>query len=165
MKKNYPYIMITLILSICTMAVNSQETFSAIGGEATGNGGNVSYAIGQICFSNPVGINGFSCIEGVEQPYEISLLETSNTIASDEIDLSFYPNPVNQKLTIQYPNFKNIPLHGKLVSLQGKTLILFELCNKVTDLSMSQLPASIYILVIGSKNQTIKTYKIIKKPN
>ena len=78
--------------------LNAQETIPASGGEASGSGGSVSYTIGQLVYSTITGTNDNSIAQGVQQPYEISIV--SGIAEADEINLKIlaYPNPVTDFL-------------------------------------------------------------------
>jgi hypothetical protein len=64
--------------------VHAQSTIPATGGNAAGNGGSVSYTVGQIVYTTVSGTNG-SVAQGVQQPYEISVV---TGIENKEINLS-----------------------------------------------------------------------------
>ena len=66
-----------LLLGLGLTALQAQEVISASGGDASGGGSSVSCSYGQMVYSINIGTNG-SVAEGVQQPYEISLV--SNTI-------------------------------------------------------------------------------------
>ena len=70
--------------------MQAQNTIPAIGGTATGSGGSVSYTIGQIVFNIFSGSDG-TIAQGVQQPYEISIIKENSENTSFEITV--YPNP------------------------------------------------------------------------
>jgi hypothetical protein len=75
-----------LLLGLGLTALQAQEVIPASGGDASGGGSSVSCSYGQMVYSINTGTNG-SVAEGVQQPYEISLV--SNTInISGTIDAS-----------------------------------------------------------------------------
>ena len=55
-------------------SLQAQEAIPATGGEASGSGGSASYTVGQVVYTTNVGTNGNSVAEGVQQPYEISVV-------------------------------------------------------------------------------------------
>ena len=65
-----------LLLVIGLTRLQAQETIPAIGGNASGSGGSVSYSVGQAVYTTNTGTNG-SVPQGVQQPFEISV-ETGN---------------------------------------------------------------------------------------
>lgn len=55
-------------LFFATHLINSQESLSASGGDATGTGGTVSYTAGQVFYTSLIGGNNATVSEGVQQP-------------------------------------------------------------------------------------------------
>jgi hypothetical protein len=51
----------------------AQENVNASGSNASGSGGSASYSVGQVFYQIHSGSNG-SVVEGVQQPYEISVI-------------------------------------------------------------------------------------------
>ena len=66
------YIVIFFLLCIPTIGHAQQTTISS-GGDAAGIGGKVTYSVGQVAWNILTGTNG-SVIQGVQQPYEISVI-------------------------------------------------------------------------------------------
>ena len=77
MKKNTALLFITFILTFSTSSLLfGQQAVVTAGAEATGTGGTVSYSVGQVVYQTHAGTNG-SVAEGVQQPYEISVLSSA----------------------------------------------------------------------------------------
>ena len=100
--------MVFFLMSLC---LSSQETVITTGGEATGAGGTASYSIGQVFFTTVTGTNG-SIMQGVQQPYEISITlgEGETTV---NLEISVYPNPTTDRLTLK-TNDNNFWLSSKM---------------------------------------------------
>ena len=65
---------IVIFLGIGLLAnLPAQEAIPATGGNASGSEGTVSWSSGQAIYATKAGTNG-SMAEGVQQPYEISIL-------------------------------------------------------------------------------------------
>jgi hypothetical protein len=62
-----------LLSGLGLTGLQAQEVIPAVGGNASGSGGSVSYSVGQVAYQTHTGTNG-SVVEGVQQPYEISVL-------------------------------------------------------------------------------------------
>ena len=60
-------LLFTIILSFSFSGL-AQTSVNAAGGEATGPGGQASYALGQVFFTT-IGGNGTTASQGVQQPY------------------------------------------------------------------------------------------------
>ena len=84
-----------LLLSV--LACSGQQTTSAAGSDAVGNGGSVSYSIGQIDYSQSAG-NGFVFSEGVQQPFEIFITGVEDVL--EAIGVHVFPNPAKDYLDI-----------------------------------------------------------------
>ena len=145
-------------LLFTTSIVYSQEIVTTAGGEATGSG-TVSYSIGQVVYSNTTGSNG-SVSQGVQQAYEI--VDAIGEAVEINLELSAYPNPTNNALTLNIGNYNNQNLSYRLCDMQGKLLDSKKVINSSTEIGMQGLPASTYLLNIVDNESLIKTFRIIK---
>lgn len=89
-------VLLFIITGMCCIQLLSQETVSAGGKEATGTGGTVSYTIGQVVYTTNTGTNG-SVVQGVQQPYEISVVTGLEEAEDISLEFSIYPNPVTSR--------------------------------------------------------------------
>jgi len=142
--------------------LSGQSAFVTGGGNATGSGGTVSYSIGQVSYSSVTGING-SVIEGVQQPYEISVVTAIKNSESVTLELKVYPNPAADqlKLFIATDEFKD--LRYQLFSFNGLLVMEGSIEGKETEITLESLSSSTYFLKVLSSRREIKTFKIIKK--
>lgn len=147
-----------LCLLFTTSIVYSQEIVTTAGGEATGSG-TVSYSIGQVVYSNTTGSNG-SVSQGVQQAYEI--VDAIGEAVEINLELTAYPNPTNNALTLNIGNYNNQNLSYRLCDMQGKLLDSKKVINSSTEIGMQGLPASTYLLNIVDNESLIKTFRIIK---
>jgi hypothetical protein len=141
--------------------IHAQSTIPAAGGNAAGAGGTVSYSVGQVVFTTNTGTSG-SVSQGVQQPYEISVITSIAEAKEIILFCSVYPNPANDFLTLKIENYDSENLSYRLIDLNG---ILFE--NKKinadeTSINLSSLVPAIYFLKIFDRQKEIKTFKIIK---
>jgi len=150
-----------LLLSLGLIKGQAQEAVPTSGGDASGGGGTVSYSVGQIVYSTNTGTNG-SITQGVQQPYEISII--TGLEDSKEINLSFfiYPNPTTDYLKLNIGNYKMEGLSYQLYDINGKLLENNKTEEVETTISMKNLAASSYFLKVIENNNEIKTFKIIK---
>ena len=91
---------------------------------------------------------------------DISSLYTTNTLTSESfntnnLNVSLYPNPVNDILNI---DTKEEILSVEVFTLQGQKV----LSSKENKINVSELPAGIYLVRIQDVNNNIATKKIIK---
>ena len=151
----------TLAFSLlCLGGLHAQESSTAAGGRATGAGGTTSYSVGQVAYTTNTGTNG-SVAQGVQQPYEIS-----TTVGIDEtsinLELSVYPNPTTNYLTLKVDNFELSTLNFQLIDLQGKVIENKKVNANSTTITMETLPKATYFLTVTDNKNTVKTFKIIK---
>ena len=141
-------------------ALQAQETVPASGGEATGGGGTSSYSVGQITYTTDNGTNG-SVAKGVQQPYEISIV-TGIEATNINLELSVYPNPTTDRLTLAVKDTELNNLKFQLYDLSGKLIQQDQLRDQSTQISMQSLSAGTYLLKVSDNTKTIKIFKIIR---
>jgi|SRR5690554_3243411 len=79
------------LLGLGLTALKAQESVNATGGDASGEGGSVSYSVGQITFQTHTGTNG-SVAQGVQQPFEISVVTAIEEAKGINLSVTAYPN-------------------------------------------------------------------------
>lgn len=151
--------MLLLVLG-CT-GLQAQTTVTATGGNASGSGGSVSYTIGQVVYTTNTGTNG-SVAQGVQQPFEISVITGLKEAKEISLMISAYPNPTNDYLTLEVINFNLSNYYFLLYDLQGKSLRNGKITNIQTNIVMRELISATYFLKVIQNNKEVKTYKIIK---
>lgn len=62
-----------LLLGLGLAGLQAQTSVNVTGGNASGSGGSASYSVGQFVYQTHTGTSG-SVSEGVQQPYEISVV-------------------------------------------------------------------------------------------
>jgi hypothetical protein len=137
--------------------LHAQQTVTTTGGEATGTGGTASYTVGQVVYTTSTGTNG-SVAQGVQQPYEITVLGINDPIFSAA--LSVYPNPTSDLLTLKVEKTEGLTI--QLYDLQGKVITSKTVNSTSTNISLEAQPNAIYFLKVTKNNQVVKTFKIIK---
>jgi hypothetical protein len=138
--------------------LHAQESINGSGGEATGTGGTASYSVGQIVYTTATGSNG-SVAQGVQQPYEIQVVTGVNE-TSINLEMSVYPNPTTNYLTLLTESSKNLSF--QLIDLQGKVIESKNVVNNSTNITLEGQPAATYFLNVTKNNQIVKTFKVIK---
>ena len=150
-----------LLLGLGLTALQAQEAIPATGGNASGSGGSVSYSVGQVVYTTNTGTNG-SVAQGVQQPFEISVVTGLEEAKGINLVVSAYPNPTTDFLTLSVGNFEVSNLSYQLYDMQGKLLENKKLEGNKTSIVMSNLVPAIYFLKIIQNNKEIKSFKIIK---
>jgi hypothetical protein len=149
------------ILSLFGFPLLSQENANVSGGTFNGLGGNVSYSIGQVIYTNSIGSTG-SVSQGVQQPYEIYTSSGINDISGITLLMSVFPNPVIDELILKLEAELSNELTYNIYDEVGKLLISSPIRTSTTSISMSQFTPAVYVLKVVSKNNDLKTFKIIK---
>jgi hypothetical protein len=154
-------IITVLIFSIA--GLRAQESVTSSGGEATGDGGTVSFTVGQVSYRTHTGTAG-SLVEGVQQPYEISVV-----IGIDEpgiiLQISAYPNPVTDHLILKIADDTSVertPWIASLYDVKGSLIKQLIIVSNETAIDMADLQTATYFLKVINDNKEVKTFKIIK---
>jgi hypothetical protein len=157
--KNKKIKLSVLLLSL-GFSLQAQQTSPATGGSASGNGGTVTYSVGQIVYTTNAGVNG-TVAQGVQQPFEISVVlgAGNNNI---NLEMVVYPNPTTDFLTLNINNYNLTNFSYQLFDAGGKIIESRKFISVTETIRMAKLPAALYFLRIINNNETIKTFKIIK---
>ncbi len=139
-----------------------QEAVVPSGGMATGTNGSISYTIGQVFYA-AYNDEGGIIIQGVQQPYVVSVV----TAIEDDLDITLecevYPNPVVNYLTLTVDRQVNKDLFYQLFDLSGRLIEVKDISESRTIISMATKQKTIYILKVFNSNKEIRTFKIIKQ--
>jgi hypothetical protein len=159
-------ILCTLILFVFAVNVlQSQVTLSATGGEATGSGGFMSYSVGQLFYHTHGSANG-TVAEGVQQPYEISVVTGDGEVTGIGLAVSAFPNPAKDYLILraENDNFANLEYHFYDVS--GSLIMQKTITANETAIYLVSIEPGVYFLKVSQitpDHKELKTFKIIKK--
>jgi hypothetical protein len=150
-----------LLLCFGMFGLQAQQVVTTSGGNASGSGGSVSYSIGQIVYTTNANSNG-SVAQGVQQPYEISVVTAIEEAKDINLICSVYPNPTTDFLTLKVMNYDNENLSYWLYDFNGNLLQNKKVEDNECNVSMQNLFSGTYILKVTDNNKVIKTFKIIK---
>lgn len=139
----------------------AQETVSTSGGNATGSGGSASYTVGQVAYTQQSSTSG-SVSAGVQQGYEIAVVNNIGSALSNGIDCKAFPNPaVNQLiLTVTTENISGLS-YG-LYDMNGKLIVSDKVNANSVSVNMEKISSATYFLKIIRNKIEIKTFKIVK---
>lgn len=155
---------VLLLLGFGLTGIQAQEiheTINATGGYSSGSGGYVSYSVGQIVYNTDAGING-TISQGVQQPYEISIVTELKNALDIILSITAFPNPTTDYLTLSTGNFDNKNLSFHLYDINGKMMQESKINVSETKISMTDLPPAIYFLKVTENQKEVKTFKIVK---
>ncbi len=161
MKQQRKILCTFFFLGFCFAILQAQETIPAAGVNASGSGGSISYTVGQILCSSISGSNG-TVVQGVQQPYEISIVTEILDVEAINLNYLVYPNPTSGllRLVIESPDFENMRL--SLYDISGILLRDMKIESSETEISLGEYTSSTYFLKIFRNNLEIKVFKIIK---
>jgi hypothetical protein len=154
-------VMIALFLSGYWIISQAQSTIPAAGGNAAGTGGTVSYSVGQVFYMTIDETSG-SVIQGVQQPYEISVVTGIEEAKDITLLCSVYPNPASDYLTLRIENWDSENLSYKLLDPGGRIIGNKKITGYETQISLGALLPAVYFLKVLDGQKEIKTFKIIK---
>ena len=153
------------ILFMMSAGVFAQSAIVPVGGDAQGNGGSVSYTVGQVAMQYVVNSDGTIFVaEGVQQPYEIM------TVGVDDypqivLDAVVYPNPTNNIAQLHL-NGVEIPIGGYRAILydgNGKMLESLNVTDEITPFQIGQYATGTYYLELRDGKRLLKTFKVVRK--
>lgn len=167
-----------LIISLCFLSfnctLNGQEAVVASGSNAGGVAGSVSYSIGQTFYHLTQSANG-SVAEGVQQPYEISVVTGGAAFPGVQLRCSVKPNPVINLLILSIEEDSPAEYSAWLTDMNGKLLRKITIQSDETQISMAEYQPATYYLTVNKIPQSdgkaiampdmevlIKTFKIVK---
>lgn len=150
-----------LLFSAGMLTMQAQSTIPASGGNASGSGGTASYTVGQVVYTTSTGGNG-SVAQGVQHPYEISVMTGIDDAKDISLEIIVYPNPASDYVKLKVKNLEIENLSYKLYNLNGSILLDSEIHAEETDISMQTLLSSTYVLKVIQGQKEVKTFKIIK---
>jgi len=156
------YFLFLLVLALT--GLRAQEALPTSGGNAAGIGGSASYSVGQIVYTTNTWING-SVSQGVQQPYEISILIGVEEANGINLIWSAYPNPATDYLQLKVEsnfNFSLSTLTYSLYDISGKLLENKTIESNETTIAMGSLASSTYFIKVYHNKNEIKTFKVIK---
>lgn len=157
---------IKMLIAFCLFgygpAILAQSTVASAGGDASGDGGSVSYTVGQIVYTTSSGPDG-SVLQGVQQPYEIWIITGFDYTQNILLECVIFPNPTTHHVVLKLKNYdmENVSFH--LFNINGKLLEHKKVVDHETTIQMDHLKPATYFLRIFKENEVVKTFKINKK--
>ncbi|MCX6327860.1 MAG: T9SS type A sorting domain-containing protein [Bacteroidia bacterium] len=159
MKNKKVKLIAVLLLGIGLSGLQAQVAIVASGGTATGSG-TVSYSVGQVVYT--VITNSGSVAQGVQQPYEISVVTGLETAKGISLEINVYPNPATDYLKLKIDGEVKTQCIASLYDINGNLLHTIKVESNETTIVMGNYVSSTYFLKVTDNNKEIKTFKIIK---
>jgi hypothetical protein len=163
MKKSPTYIIAIFILTFSANTfLSGQQAVLSSGADVAGTGGTVSYSVGQVVYQTHPGTSG-SVAEGVQQPFEISVLSSVQEAIGISLTCSAYPNPTADYLILKVENYAFDNPRYQLFDMQGKLLESKIITFDQTNIPMNAFAPATYLLKVIHPNKEITTFSIIKR--
>ena len=141
--------------------VHSQTAIPVSGGMAAGTGGSLSTTFGQVFYTISSGETG-TVLQGMQQPYEISVLRFDESGKRITLQYRAFPNPTTDFLYLEIENYTGESLSYFLFDMEGKVLENNLISGPETRISMENRIAGVYFIrVLGNEYESI-SFKIIK---
>jgi len=151
-----------IVFLLISGSIYAQEAIVTTGNDAIGAGGYVSYSVGQIANSYQEGASG-SINQGVQQPFEILVVLSTNDNFGINLSMVVYPNPTTDYLNLNIDQYNGEELTFQLYDLLGRVISQNRITGNSTRINMSGLPTATYLLTVSSGNTSVKQFRIIKK--
>lgn len=159
--KKFPFLLFYCCFFLLALpALKAQQGPVASGGESLGFQGFASFSIGQIDYLTNTGTEEIISTEGIQQPYEILLLD--NDGSGMNADISIYQNLTSDFVILNIQNVDIENMHYGLYDLQGKLIEEHKITNDKTSISFTDQANAIYFIKIYLNEKQIRTFKIIK---
>jgi len=150
-----------LLLCFGMFGLQAQQVVTTSGGNTSGSGGSVSYSVGQIVYTTNANSNG-SVAQGVQQPYEISVVTGIEEALGISLEIMVYPNPATDFVKLKIENYEVQNLRYQLYDINGSLLQDNKIVGNETNIVMSYYMSATYFLKVTDNNKVVKTFKIIK---
>ena len=160
MISNYKLLAI-LILVFALKNLTAQELISTACGEIKTDEGSVCFTVGQL-FCSLQSTAECSFVEGLQQPYEISIHTGLDKHQQYVIECKVYPNPVDNILVLRRDASISKDLIYRFYSSEGKLVEAKAITSETMYIKMDDLLPATYLLQISKKQEILATYKIIK---
>lgn len=143
---------------------NIVGSINASGNDAEGSSGTVTYSIGQV-FYTYIGQSVYNVAQGIQhEDAEQKTLATKPNIVEPKATIFIFPNPTTDYVSITMEGYEseNGQRSYQLYDLLGRLLKQDTFDSSETQIDVTDLRASIYLLQVYVDNKVLKTFKIVK---
>lgn len=180
---------IIMLLLLFATSSQAQESFVTAGNTAVRNTGSIAYTLGQVfdnSYENDVQIMMVN--EGVQQPYELFIIEDEEFLAKEEEEdlpdaitksdiyledsynarkikneYSVYPNPTSGTITLDIEKIeKETPYSYLIYDSQGRSMVTQKISSSQTSIDVSNLINGLYYLTVNERGMPVKSFKLLK---
>jgi len=161
MKHKLTKLSAALLFCLAFAGLHAQEAIPASGGNAKGSGGTVSYSFGQVYYISVEGVNG-TVAQGVQQPFEISVVTGTAKADKPDPDYAAYPNPAGGYVMLIVKNHNTENMTYQLYDNSGKSIKSKKMKSNETRNDLKNLKVAPYFLKVSLDGKEIRTFKIVK---
>jgi hypothetical protein len=137
----------------------SQSSVNSSGANAEGTGGSANYSVGQTFYTSQSSTSG-SISQGVQQTYISSITSIDNSFKN--IELSIYPNPTTNQVTLSLSDYNLDNLSYNVFDINGKLILTNRINSNAETIYFNDLNSSIYFVKIIENDKELKTFKVLK---
>ncbi len=150
---------LTILLFCAASSARSQKVVSANGGTATATGTEVSWTI-----SEPITATVSDGATTLTQGFHQTKIKVTavNKIQVPDVKIKVYPNPTSDFVTVHLGKMVEKPTY-LLFDLSGKLIQQKNIESTDTKIDMTGIVNGSYILKLNSGQQSLQTFKIIKR--
>ena len=143
------------------LAVNGQQQVAASsGGTFNGNSISVSFTVGEPVINTLLQGN-VMVTQGFHQPHlTVTALDEAKGVA---LNIKAWPNPTTHFVQLEISNELTRGSSFQLFSMSGSLIQERKLDGSITEISFQNMKSATYLLRVIQNNQTLRTFKIIKK--
>ena len=150
----------TILSALAFMAAVGAQAQTAVA-TAGGQAGTVSYTVGQP-FVEATASDAGSLTPGVQQAYEITIVEVGVADRLVTLEAAVYPNPVTDRLVLRVDNIETAMRYA-LTDANGRTIAANSIVDAQTSIEMGNLAQGVYFLRVDDTDAAVRTFKIVKK--
>lgn len=150
-------ILLMAFVALIGAKANAQTSVATAGGEA----GTVSYTVGQVFVDVATSDKG-SIAPGVQQAYEITIVEVGVADRLVTLEAAVYPNPVTDRLVLRVDDTA-AALRYILTDANGRAIATDNIVDAQTGIEMGNLAQGVYFLRVDDGNAAVRTFKVVKK--
>lgn len=150
------------LLGLGLSGLQAQEVIPATGGDASGNGGSVSYSVGQVFYKTHTGTSS-TLSQGVQQPFRISVVNAIEEANGISLELSVFPNPATDFIRLKIERFEIQQVSYQLYDITGNIILSNKVESNETNILMQNFLPAVYFLKVFKDKKEVKVFKIIKE--
>lgn len=162
MRLMYSGILLITIFCFSLSMASAQSTVASGGNDKKGDGGSVSFTVGQVFFTSHSATAG-EVFQGVQIAYEISVITSVDDAREINLVAKVFPNPTTDYLTLSVDGIDLNSMVYYLFDITGKVVQYAGIKDIETLIYMSSLPSQVYFLKVMKSNRELKTFKIVKR--